>query len=118
MSFLRNLSNSYLQDAKRLNYTWMNLVRKSTRQTVINAINKAKSDIKPQIQQVDQALKGYTKSFSISIIDDQDPLQQLQNTREEVEGHIKNMLLEMKGLKFNESLVVTFNEFKKSLFQL
>ena len=34
-----------------------------------------------KIKQLDQALKGYTKSYEISIKNDKDPLLQLQNTR-------------------------------------
>ena len=41
-----------------------------------------------KIEQVKKALKGYTKSFEISIINNKDPLTQLQNTRKAVEYHI------------------------------
>ena len=53
MSFLKDLSTRYYKDARRLNYTWMDLVKKTTRQKVIDdvqlfqikkMIKKAKKD--------------------------------------------------------------------------
>ena len=43
-----------------------------------------------KIEQVDKALKGYTKSFEIGIKNDKDPLIQLQNTRLAIEHHINH----------------------------
>ena len=57
-----------------------------------------------------KALKGYTKSFEIGIKNNKDPLTQLQNTRKAIEHHIRNILESMKGLKFVETLVVTFTK--------
>ena len=56
-------------------------------------------------------MKGYTKSFEISIINNKDPLTQLQNTRKAVEYHIMKILTSIKGLKFIETLSVTFKKF-------
>ena len=67
-----------------------------------------------KIEQVTKALKGYTKSFEISIINNKDPLTQLQNTRKAVEYHIMKILTSMKGLKFIETLTVTFKKFVNS----
>ena len=61
-----------------------------------------------QINQVDKALKGYTKSYEIGIKNNKDPLEQLQNTRSAVKHHINTLLDEMKGLKFVETLKITF----------
>ena len=53
MSYLKILSNRYYNDARTLNYTWMDLVKKTTRQKVIDEvklfqhikmINKAEKD--------------------------------------------------------------------------
>ena len=50
MNFLKDLSTRYYKDAKQLNYTWMDLVKKTTRQKVIDdvqlfqMIKKAKKD--------------------------------------------------------------------------
>ena len=53
-----------------------------------------------KIEEVDKALKGYTKSFEIGIKNNKDPLAQLQNTRKAIEYHIIKILTSMKGLKF------------------
>ena len=67
-----------------------------------------------KIEQVTKALKGYTKSFEISIINNKDPLTQLQNTRKAVEYNIMKILTSMKGLKFVETLEVTFKKIVNS----
>ena len=160
MNVLKQLSTCYLNDAKSLGYTWMDLIKKETRQEVINkvinhkmtkAINKArktqiddiirdagiqqkeeevkrdhlrqkeeavkreherimKKQPKTSIEQVAKAMKGYTKSFEIGIINNKDPLAQLQNTRKAIEYHIISILTSMKGLKFVETLRVTFTK--------
>ena len=55
MNFLKDLSTRYYKDAKQLNYTWMDLVKKTTREKVIDdvrlfknikMINKAEEDTK------------------------------------------------------------------------
>ena len=61
-----------------------------------------------RIEETDKALKGYTASYKIGIKHNTDPLLQLQNTRIAVEHHIKKALSAMKGIKFNETLKVTF----------
>ena len=63
-----------------------------------------------KIEQMDKALKGYTKSFEISIKNNEDPLVQLQNTRKAAAFHIISILTSMKGLKFVETLKVTFTK--------
>ena len=63
-----------------------------------------------KIEQTDEALKGYTKSYEISIINNKDPLVQLQNTRKAAAYHIISILTSMKGLKFVETLKVTFTK--------
>ena len=63
-----------------------------------------------KIEETDKALKGYTSSYKISIKHSKDPLLQLQNTRKAVEYHIIKALSSMKGLKFIETLKVTFSK--------
>ena len=64
-----------------------------------------------KIEQVAKALKGYTKSFEIDIKNNKDPLAQLQNTRKAIENHIISLLIyTIKGLKFVETLKVTFKK--------
>ena len=63
-----------------------------------------------KIEQTDKALKGFTKSYEIDIKNNKDPLVQLNNTRKAVANHIENILISMKGLKFAETLIVTFEK--------
>ena len=58
------------------------------------------------------ALKGYTVSFEVGIVNDSDPLVQLQTTRQTIENNLKNVLEDMKGFKFNETLKITFEKQK------
>ena len=140
-NFFQKLSSKYYKDAKSLGYTWLDLIRKDTRQRIINEIHqyrsawdqilyKAKLDTfadKMQMKykmdqykdspittiiETDKALKGYTSSYKISIKHSTDPLSQLQNTRKAVEYHIRKVLSAMKGLKFIETLEVTFSKTK------
>ena len=62
------------------------------------------------IQETNKALKGFTKSYEINIKNNKDPLMQLQNTRKVVAIHIEKILKSMKGLKFVETLRVTFEK--------
>ena len=63
-----------------------------------------------KIVQTDKALKGYTKSYEISIKNNKDPLAQMQNTRKAIEHRAITLLNEMKGLKYVETLKVTFSK--------
>ena len=60
------------------------------------------------VEEIAKALKGYTTSYIISIINNKDPLLQIQNARSAVGNHIKKVLLDLRGIKFNETLKVTF----------
>ena len=62
------------------------------------------------IQETNKALKGFTKSYEINIKNSKDPLMQLQNTRKAVAIHIEKILKSMTGLKFVETLRVTFEK--------
>ena len=59
-----------------------------------------------------RALKGYTVSFEVGVINNSDPLIQLQSTRQMIENNLKNLLNEMIGFKFNEVLKITFEKQK------
>ena len=63
-----------------------------------------------KIEQTDKALKGYTKSYKISIKNNKDPLAQMQNTRKAIEFHLNNVLTSTKGFKCVETLQVTFTK--------
>ena len=147
MSFLKNLSTHYYKNAKQLNYTWMDLVKKTTRDKVIGDVilfksiklmTKAETDTmknkiwdktlkemedklkrenvkinkqqNTKIEQLAKALKGNVESFKISVINNKDPLLQLQKTRKAIEKHIIKKLISKKGLKFIETLRVTFKK--------
>ena len=60
------------------------------------------------ISQVKKALKGYTQSFEVELIDKKDPLVQLQKSRKAIENLFKNLLVQTKGFKFVETLQVKF----------
>ena len=62
------------------------------------------------IQETNKALKGFTKSYEINIKNSKDPLMQLQNTRKAVAIHIEKISKSMTGLKFVETLRVTFEK--------
>ena len=63
-----------------------------------------------KIEQTDKALKGFTKSYEINIKNNKDPLVQLNNTRKAIANHIASVLTSMKGLKFAQTLIVTFQK--------
>ena len=156
MNFFKDLSTRYYKDARRLNYTWMDLVKKTTRQKVIDdvilfqnikMINKAEEDTirnkiidkqlkkmedevkrehvkimkqqktKTEIEQLAKALKGHVESFKISVINNKDPLLQLQKTRKAIEKHIIKILTSKKGLKFIETLKETFRKPQDNLIE-
>ena len=62
------------------------------------------------IKQTDKALKGFAKSYEINIRNNKDPLVQMQNTRKGAEHRVITSLNEMKGLKYVETLKVTFEK--------
>ena len=149
MNFFKQLSTRYYNDAQTLNHTWMDLVKKTTRQKVIDdvirfqnikMINKAEEDtirnkiIDKQLKKMEdevkreherimkqqkpstkivptaKALRGHVESFIITIINNKDPLIQLQNTRKAIKHHIRSTLKSKRGLKLIETLKVTFKK--------
>ena len=56
------------------------------------------------------ALKSYTKSFGIKIVDKNDPITQLNKTIEGVEFLLKDQLYVMKGIKYIETLKLTLKK--------
>ena len=64
----------------------------------------------PTFTQKEKALRGYTKSYEISLTNRQDPLIQLQNTRLVIKNNLLKVLNEMKGFKFNETLKIAFEK--------
>jgi len=66
----------------------------------------------PTFTEKEQALRGFTRSYEISLVNKQDPLIQLLNTHSVVKNNLLKILNEMKGFKFNELLKITFKKQK------
>ena len=75
-----------------------------------NAVKKPVPTPRTIIKQTDKALKGFVKSYEINIRNNKDPLAQMQNTRKVIEHSVISLLDEMKGLKYVETVKVTFNK--------
>ena len=89
---------------------WLQEIEQLNRPVPATRTKKPVPAPRTKIEQTDKALKGFTKSFEINIKNNKDPLMQLQNTRKAVANHIENILISMKGLKFAETLIVTFEK--------
>ena len=63
-----------------------------------------------KIQQTVTALKGHTVSYQIEIKNNKDPSIQLNDTRLAIETKLNSQLDEMKGLKYVESIKVSFEK--------
>ena len=61
-----------------------------------------------------KALSGYTKSYEVSIRNDEDPLIQLHDTRLAIEYNLKKILHEITGLTFVETLKINFEKQERS----
>ena len=57
-----------------------------------------------QITEVARAFKGYTKSYEVGIKNETDPLIQMSSTRLAIAHFMKQLLTQMKGIKFIETL--------------
>ena len=89
---------------------WLQEIEQLNRPVPATRTKKPVPAPRTKIEQTDEALKGFTKSYEINIKNNKDPLMQLQNTRKAVANHIENILISMKGLKFAETLRVTFEK--------
>ena len=64
----------------------------------------------PKIKELNRALKGLAKSYGIELEDNLNPLNHFTKTKALVEPHLENLLKDMKGFKFIETLEVTFEK--------
>ena len=64
----------------------------------------------PKIKELNRAFKGHAKSYGIELQDNLNPLNHFTKTRALVESHLENLLKDMKGFKFIETLEVTFEK--------
>ena len=63
-----------------------------------------------KIKKLNQALKGYAKSYGIELQDQLNPLNHFTKTKELVKSHLEGLLKNMKEFKFIEMLEVTFEK--------
>ena len=64
----------------------------------------------PKIKELNRALKGHAKSYGIELQDNLNPLNLFTKTKTLVKSHLENLLKDMKGFKFIETLEVTFEK--------
>ena len=64
----------------------------------------------PKIKELNHALKGHAKWYDIELQDNLNPLNHVTKTKALVESHLENLLKDMKGFKFIETLEVTFEK--------
>ena len=64
----------------------------------------------PKIKELNKALKGHAKSYDIELQDNLTPLNHFTKTKALVESHLENLLKDMKGFKFIETLEITFEK--------
>ena len=89
------------------------VIEEQTEQTEPTFTQKEQTEqTEPTFTQKEQALRGFTRSYEIGLTNRQDPLIQLQNTRSVIKNNLLKVLNEMKGLKFNETLKITFEKQK------
>ena len=65
-----------------------------------------------QITEVARAFKGFTKSYEVGIKNETDPLVQMSSTRLAIAHFMKQLLPQMKGIKFIETLTIYFEQQK------
>ena len=63
-----------------------------------------------KIKELNQALKGHAKSYGIELQDNLNPLNHFTKTRPSIESLLEDLLKTMKGLKFVETLEITFEK--------
>ena len=64
----------------------------------------------PKIKELNKALKGHAKSYEIELQDNLNPLNHFTKTKALAESHLENLLKDMKGFKFIETLEVVFEK--------
>ena len=87
--------------------------RKSVNEDRYKPIPKPRTDRPlqiPKIKELNRALKGHAKSYEIELQDNLNPLKHFTKTKALVESHLENLLKDMKGFKFIETLEVTFEK--------
>ena len=126
-NFFKKLSQ-YNAEARALGYKWKDLIKRENRQKIINEIKnqrKIKIRIKKmfmeqkewneifkkrdfKIIKTKKAFNKYTSTYSIKVNYKDDPLKQLNNTKNDIIYFLKRKILSMKGIKFSMNLQITF----------
>ena len=143
-NFFKKLSQ-YNKEARALGYKWKDLIKRETRQKIINEIktqreiklrvnriisenkelNEIMKNIFFKIKKTNKAFNNYTSTYSIKVNYKDDPLKQLNNTKYDIIDFLKRKIPSMKGIKFNMNLQITFYkqkdvnlyEYKTAYFQ-
>ena len=87
--------------------------RKSVSEDRYKPIPKPRTDRPlhiPKIKELNRALKGHAKSYEIELQDNLNWLNHFTRTKALVKSHLENLLKDMKGFKFIETLEVTFEK--------
>ena len=103
---LAELNQFQCQDHKNL---LSKMVQEYEKNNIATPVPKPRT-IRTNITFKDKALSEFTKSFKISIRSDNNALKQLRETRKAIFHMLRGQLLEMKGLKFVETLKITFSK--------
>ena len=64
----------------------------------------------PKIKELNRALKGHAKLYYIELQDNLNPLNHFTKTKSLVKSHLENLLKDIKGFKFIETLEVMFEK--------
>ena len=64
----------------------------------------------PKIRELNRAGKGHAKSYGIELQENLNPLNHFTKAKELVESHLENLLKDIKGFKFIETLKVMFRK--------
>ena len=63
-----------------------------------------------KIKELNQALKSHAKSYGIELQDSLNPLNHFTKTKALVKSHLEDLLKDIKGFKFIETLEITFEK--------
>ena len=110
MSFLKDLSTRYYKDAKQLNYTWMDLIKKTTREKVIDDVrlvtnikimNKAEEDtIKSKIRdKILKEMEDKVKREHVKIMKQQKTKTEIKQVAKALKGYTKSFKIGIKNNK-------------------
>lgn len=74
-------------------------------------ISKEEQRVAPTVEQLNRAFKGYARSYSVNVVSEKNPLEQLTYTIPQIYHLLNSLLVELKEVTFN---VTPFPSSKKS----